>query len=58
MLGGGNPAHIPELEAIIRRRIEALLDQPDGLARLVGNYSEPRGERRFRESARDDRAVC
>lgn len=47
LLGGGNPAHIPEVQAFLLDRMQRLADRPDEFARLVGNYDPPRGEPRF-----------
>ena len=47
MLGGGNPAHIPEVEAILRRRMQAILDDRAAFASLVGDYDPPAGHRPF-----------
>lgn len=47
MLGGGQPAHIPEMNAIWRRRMEEILAEPGGFERCVANYDPPRGNPRF-----------
>lgn len=47
MLGGGNPAHIPEVEALFRQRMERMLDSEDEFERMVGNYSGPEGDSAF-----------
>ena len=47
MLGGGNPAHIPEAQALFRERMERLLDEPDEFARVIGDYDSPQGNRAF-----------
>jgi valine--pyruvate aminotransferase len=47
MLGGGNPAPIPELQAEFRAQMETLLRTPGEFERLVGNYDPPRGNERF-----------
>lgn len=48
MLGGGNPSHIPGVEACLRERMETILREPDAFERLVGNYSAPQGDQSFR----------
>ncbi len=48
MLGGGNPAHIPELESLFRDELRALLDNDQEYRRMLGNYPVPAGEERFR----------
>ena len=47
MLGGGNPAHIPEAQALFRERMQRLLDEPDEFARMIGDYDSPQGNRAF-----------
>ena len=47
MMGGGNPAHIPEVEAIFRARLERILDNQAEFTRLVGTYDPPQGEKDF-----------
>ncbi len=43
MLGGGQPAHIPAITAVWRRRLEELLEEPGGLERALTIYDPPRG---------------
>lgn len=47
MLGGGQPAHIPEVNALWRRRIEEIMATPGGLEKMLGNYDPPRGNPMF-----------
>lgn len=47
MLGGGNPAHIPEVQAFIQERIQRLAENPAELAHIIGNYDPPKGEMHF-----------
>ena len=47
MLGGGNPAHIPEVEAVWRRRMAEILADGDSFGRMLGNYDPPRGHAGF-----------
>ncbi|MFH0954066.1 MAG: valine--pyruvate transaminase [Verrucomicrobiota bacterium] len=47
MMGGGNPAHIPEMEAAWRRQISALLRQGGALEHTLGDYDEPQGAGEF-----------
>jgi valine--pyruvate aminotransferase len=47
MLGGGNPAHIPEMEAFLRERMQRLVDNPAEFSHFVGDYDPPRGNKRF-----------
>ena len=48
MLGGGNPAHIHEVQLLIRQRMSDIMDQPDEFERLIGNYDTPQGATPFR----------
>lgn len=50
MLGGGQPAHIPEVNALWRRRMEEILGEPGALERVLANYDPPRGNPRFIEA--------
>ena len=43
MLGGGNPAHIPEMEEIWRRRMLDIVGDPAALRRTLSIYDPPRG---------------
>ena len=43
MLGGGNPAHISEVERYFRRSMEAMLDDGGRFERAVGEYDPPQG---------------
>ncbi len=50
MLGGGNPAHIPEMQKYFRRRMHAMLENGDEFERVIGNYDGPQGETTFIEA--------
>jgi valine--pyruvate aminotransferase len=50
MLGGGNPAHIPEMQAIWRKRLQEIVDEEPFCNRMLANYDGPGGSPRFRES--------
>lgn len=50
MLGGGNPAPIPEVSRIWRRRMEEILLKDDLFDRMVGSYDTPCGTQGFREA--------
>jgi valine--pyruvate aminotransferase len=43
MLGGGNPAHIPEIEAVWKKRMLEIVNDPSVLRRTLGIYDPPRG---------------
>ncbi|HML75468.1 MAG TPA: valine--pyruvate transaminase [Anaerohalosphaeraceae bacterium] len=47
MLGGGNPAHIPEMEKVFRESMEDILRKPGTYERCVGDYDGPRGNPAF-----------
>lgn len=42
-MGGGNPAYIPEFEAIIAAKLKTIADNPRSLHKLIGTYQSPRG---------------
>lgn len=43
-LGGGNPARIPEAEAVFRARLQELAADPARLHKLLGVYQPPQGD--------------
>ena len=47
MMGGGNPAHIPAVEALWRRRMGEILAQPGAMETMLGDYDTPRGRPAF-----------
>lgn len=47
MLGGGNPAHIPEIQGYFRRRMEQMLENGDEFERAIGDYDSPQGNNAF-----------
>jgi valine--pyruvate aminotransferase len=47
MLGGGNPALIPEVNAVWRRRMEEILAEGDRFDRMMTVYDPPKGNTRF-----------
>lgn len=50
MLGGGNPSHVPQVQALFRKRMEAILAEPGEFERLIGNYDTPQGSKSFIEA--------
>lgn len=51
MMGGGNPAHIPEMQAIWRERMrELVMDTPDEFDRIMADYDQPAGSPAFRDA--------
>ncbi len=53
MLGGGNPSHIPEVEAYFRARMTSILQTSNKFERLVGDYAGPQGLYQFSEALAD-----
>jgi len=47
MLGGGNPGHIPEVQQLLRTRMQRIANDPAEFAGVVGNYDSPQGDNRF-----------
>lgn len=43
MMGGGNPAHIPQVQARFRKRLEEIIASEKDFQRLVGIYDPPQG---------------
>jgi len=50
MLGGGQPAQIPEMNAVWRRRLDELLEEPGGMRRALTAYDPPGGNPAFLEA--------
>ncbi len=48
MLGGGNPAFIPQAQALFGQEMRALIDN-NLFERMIGLYDGPQGEQSFRE---------
>ncbi|MDA0901805.1 MAG: valine--pyruvate transaminase [Proteobacteria bacterium] len=47
MLGGGNPAHIPQIQQIYRKNMHDILDDNQEYERLISNYDSPQGNTKF-----------
>ncbi|MEK7991897.1 MAG: valine--pyruvate transaminase [Thiotrichaceae bacterium] len=47
MLGGGNPAHIPEIQVLFRQHTERLLADGNRFERMIGDYDAPQGSQAF-----------
>ncbi len=47
MLGGGQPSHIPQVNALWRQRTREILAAPGELERVLANYDPPRGNAAF-----------
>ncbi len=50
MLGGGQPARIPEMNAVWRRRLDELAQEAGGIDRAMTSYDPPQGNPRFLEA--------
>lgn len=53
MLGGGNPAAIPEVQAVFRRRLAEIVADAPLCDRMLVNYDGPAGSPAFREVVAD-----
>ncbi|MDH7598759.1 MAG: valine--pyruvate transaminase [Sedimentisphaerales bacterium] len=49
LLGGGNPAHICQVERAIQDAVQGLANDPVALARAIGDYDGPGGNQEFIE---------
>jgi valine--pyruvate aminotransferase len=49
MFGGGNPAHIPAATEIFKQQLQKILDDPEQLEAMLGNYDPPSGNVYFVE---------
>ncbi len=50
MLGGGNPARIPQVEAVYARRLAEIAGDTAQFGRFAGHYSHPAGDPAFRDA--------
>ena len=53
MLGGGNPAVVPAMQALVCERMAELLADADAFTRMIVNYDPPRGNPRFLQTLAD-----
>jgi valine--pyruvate aminotransferase len=53
MLGGGNPAHIPALDAYFHERMASVLANPGEFEHAIGDYDAPQGEQAFIQALAD-----
>jgi valine--pyruvate aminotransferase len=53
MLGGGNPASIPEVNQLWNDRLAEMVKEGDELARALGNYDTPQGHHLFMSELSD-----
>jgi len=47
MMGGGNPAHIPEILSVLKKRLKQIIDNQSDFEALVGTYDPPQGNMAF-----------
>ncbi|NUQ39144.1 MAG: valine--pyruvate transaminase [Caldilineales bacterium] len=47
MLGGGNPAKIPQVQLLLRQRMLNMLHDEESFERMVGDYTSPQGHAPF-----------
>ncbi len=47
MMGGGNPAHIPQVEEAFRQRLQKIVDSQSEFTRFIGTYDPPSGDQHF-----------
>jgi len=47
-MGGGNPARIPEMEAVFKTQYKKLIESSEQLYSTTGVYQSPQGEQGFR----------
>ncbi|MCR9279706.1 MAG: valine--pyruvate transaminase [Pseudomonadaceae bacterium] len=52
-MGGGNPAHLPQVESIFQHRLEGILQSSEKRHQLLGVYSSPQGDPEFRRELAD-----
>ena len=57
MLGGGNPARIPAVEAVYARRLAEIAADPLQFGRFAAGYAAPGGDLRFRAAVADTLAA-
>jgi valine--pyruvate aminotransferase len=53
MLAGGNPAAVPEMQAVIHERMQEFMDEAGAFERMIGNYDPPQGNPIFIEAMAD-----
>ncbi len=49
MMGGGNPAHIPDMQKLLRQSMNDVLNNGTTFEECVGNYDSPQGNYQFIE---------
>lgn len=54
MLGGGNPAQIPEVNAVLREQLRIIADDTEASERMLGIYAPPEGHPLFRKALAEE----
>lgn len=47
MLGGGNPAHIPQMDILWKKRMQELISNGNEFEKTIGDYTTPQGDAEF-----------
>jgi valine--pyruvate aminotransferase len=47
MMGGGNPAHIPAIQDVLRKRLQVILSNQREFEAMIGTYDPPQGNMAF-----------
>jgi len=50
MMGGGQPAEIPEISTLFYQQLHSIIESPADLHRILGEYDPAEGEARFRSA--------
>ena len=53
MMGGGNPAHIPEIQQAFKSRLQGIIDSLSDFETLIGTYDPPQGNIAFIRALKD-----
>jgi len=53
MMGGGNPGHVPEVQAALREQLVGLCNDPVRFQKLIGIYDSPPGDKGFLQALAD-----
>lgn len=53
LMGGGNPARIPEVEAMYRSQMQKIFSNGDDFENLIGKYDSPQGKTAFLSQVAD-----
>jgi len=53
MMGGGNPGHIPEVQAVLQKQLQNITADFPSFQKLIGIYDPPQGDKVFLRSLAD-----